>query len=96
MAYVAITLRGGTEEQRDRVREALASQFEDAWGEIDVELTYDGARWSVDSASWRVSGASQRRDCRDQVATALSLARIAIRGAVDPSSPPATTRPKLW
>lgn len=79
MAYVRITARGGMEEDRERVRDVLASHFEDGWGEIAVELTFDGTRWRVDQASWKVAGASLRVDCRDQVLTALGSARLAMR-----------------
>ncbi len=96
MAYVTVTARGGTDEERGRLQDALVSHFEDAWGEIAVELTHDGACWRVDVAWWKVAGASLRQDCRDQVASALSMAHIAFRRPLDPASPPSDPRAKLW
>jgi hypothetical protein len=86
MAYVAITARGGSEEDRESVRAALSSYFESSWGELVVELTCDdAARWCVEHAWWKQAGGSQRRDCHEQVANALAAGHIAFRRSFDPA-----------
>lgn len=95
MAHVTMTVHGGTEEDRERVREVLGSYFDTAWGEVIVELVEEGARWNIDLALWRAVGASPRRDCRDQVANALARAGIAFRKPLRPPAPPEDCRPKF-
>jgi len=96
MAYVVVTTRGGIDEDRDRVRDVLVSRFEGSWGEIAVELTFEGSRWRVDRALWKVAGAAIPLDCRDQVATALSVAHIANSAPLDPTSPFRDMPSTLW
>lgn len=80
MAYVAVTLRGGTEQARERIRQALLSYFESGWGEVAVELSHDGSHWRIESA-WSHPTGRRREDpdalaldCRDKVASALLAA----------------------
>ena len=73
-----MTFRGGSERARERVRQALSWYFEDAWGEVVVELTHDGSRWRIDMAWSKPPGAAPPRpgeswDCSDRVANALTL-----------------------
>jgi hypothetical protein len=95
MAHVTMTVHGGTERDRERIREALGSYFDSAWGEVIVELVDEGARWNIDLALWRAVGASPRRDCREQVANALALAGIAFRRPVSPPSASEDQRPRF-
>lgn len=96
MAYVVVTTRGGAKQDSERVRDVLVSRYEDSWGEIAVELTFEEARWRVDRASWKVAGAALPLDCREQIATALSAAHIAFRAPRDPSSPLSDSPSTLW
>jgi hypothetical protein len=80
LAYVALTLWGGTEQARRQVQEALTSYFESGWGEVAVELTHDGAAWRIESA-WshppgrhRENPNASAQDCRKSVAYALYAA----------------------
>jgi len=80
LAYVALTLRGGSEQARRQVEEALTSYFEAGWGEVAVELTHDGSQWRIDSAwshppGWhRETLEASAEDCRRKVAYALHAA----------------------
>jgi hypothetical protein len=77
LAYVAVTLRGGSEQARERIRQALLSYFESGWGEVAVELSHDGFQWRIDSAWSNPPGRRREEpdawalDCRDKVASAL-------------------------
>ncbi len=78
MAYVSLTVRCGTEHERDQIQEALSSYFEDGWGEVMVELTNVGTHWRIDKAWAKPPGEATPRpgeswDCSDQVAHALAL-----------------------
>jgi hypothetical protein len=80
LAYVALTLWGGSEQARRQVEEALYSYFESGWGEVAVELTHDGSQWRIDSAWSHPSGwhrenlDASAEDCRKMVAYALQAA----------------------
>jgi hypothetical protein len=71
MAYVALTVRGGTEQEHDRIREALTFCFADGWGEVDVELTLDGPDWRIDKALIKPPGEIPW-SCRHLVQRALN------------------------
>jgi hypothetical protein len=80
LAYVAVTLRGGSEQARERIRQALLSYFESGWGEVAVELSHDGFQWRIESAWSHPTGRPREDpdawalDCRDRVASALLAA----------------------
>ena len=73
MAYVALTVDGGTEQEHDRIREALTSCFAEGWGEVFVELRLEGPEWRIDKALIKQAG-EVAWNCHDQVQRALNEA----------------------
>jgi len=72
-----MTFRGGNEQAREKVREALVSYFENTWDEVVVELTHDGSRWRIDLAWAKPAGGGASNpgswDCSERVVNALVL-----------------------
>jgi len=73
VAHVALKIRGGTEPEHVRIKEALISRFADEWGVVVVELTLDGPEWHIDEALIKQPGAAPW-SCRQLIQRALDRA----------------------